>query len=258
MGIRLFFRQAFFAYRALFGWLNPQAYLVMKVLEPATQIVFFSALGSFAGRDPSYYALGNAVRVASVSGIFGCAMVMAGDRRAGTLAAVIASVTPAWETFVSRSIFQVMDGLTTVIVGFFIGGMFFGLDFGQVNWFWLVLALIATSYAMSGLGMLVGASGLVGTDINMVMNLAYAALIVLCGVNFPVSELPSVVQRISSLLPLTHGLEAIRHLFDGHLNDVPALLLTEIGLGTIYILGGFMVFHWAEQKARHAGTLELM
>jgi ABC-2 type transport system permease protein len=251
-----FFRQSMFAYRALFSWLNPQAYLIMKVLEPATQIIFFAVLGSFAGNDPAYYALGNAVRAASVSGIFGCAVVMASERRAGTLPAVIASATPAWQTFIGRSLFQVVDGLTTVAVGFVIGGLFFGLDFGQVNWLWLTLALVLTSYAMSGLGMLVGASGLIGTDINMTMNLAYAALIVLCGVNFPVSDLPAGVQVIANLLPLTHGLEAIRMIFEGEF--VPELLLIEAALGTVYVLCGFLVFRLAEYRARVSGTLELM
>lgn len=135
--------------------------------------------------------------------------------------------------------------------------MLFDLDFDRVNWFWLVIGILITSYAMTGMGMFVGASGLIGTDINFLMNLIFAILIVLCGVNFPISLLPEPLQIVSNILPLTHGLEAVRQVFDGSLARVPGLLLTEFALGSAYIAGGYGVFRWSEYKARVLGTLDL-
>lgn len=253
-----FFRQSLFSYRALFGWLQPRDYLIMKVLEPATQIIFFSVLGAFAGKDPAYFALGNAVRVASVSGLFGCASVMLNERRSGTLQQVTASAMPLAQTFIARAALQGLDGLTTIAAGFLLGSALFGLDFSQVHWGWMLLALVITSYAMSGLGILVATSGLVGTDLNMTMNLAYATLIVLCGVNFPVEALPGPVQTVARLLPLTHGLEAVRAIFAGNLEQAPLLMLKEAGLGLLYGTGGYFLFRIAEYRARVLGTLELV
>jgi ABC-2 type transport system permease protein len=253
-----FARQSLFAYRALFGWLRPRDYLIMKALEPATQIIFFSVLGAFAGKDPAYFALGNAVRVASVSGLFGCASVMLNERRSGTLQGVTASATPLAQTFIARSALQGLDGLTTIAVGFSLGGALFGLDFSQVHWGWMLLALLVTSYAMSGLGVLVATSGLVGTDLNLTMNLAYAILIVLCGANFPVEALPLAVQVVSRALPLTHGLAAVRDIFAGSLTEVPRLILVEAALGALYAALGYVLFRVAEHRARALGTLELV
>ncbi len=253
-----FLRQSIFAYRALFGWLSPRDYLIMKVLEPITQILFFAVLGTFAGKDPAYFALGNAVRAASVSGLFGCTSVMLNERRSGTLQAVTASPTPLAQTFVARSLLQGVDGLSTIGVGFLLGAALFGLDFSQVHWGWLLLALLVTSYAMAGLGMLIATTGLVGTDLHLVTNMAYAALIVLCGVNFPVELLPRPVQILSSLLPLTHGLAAVRAIFAGELAAVPTLVLVEAGLGIVYAAAGFLLFRVAEYRARVLGTLDLV
>ncbi|MBN1680172.1 MAG: ABC transporter permease [Anaerolineae bacterium] len=256
--LRLFGRQSLFSYRALVSWLNPRDYVLMRVLEPAFQIIFFALLGDFAGRPTSYFVVGNAVRLASVSGIYGCATVMGSERRSGTLQAIIASATPAWQTFIARSTMQIVDGLAPVIIGFALGGLFFDVDFGQVNWFWLAAALLVTSAAMSALGTSIGALGLIGTDINMVMNFVYAVLMVLCGVNFPVNQLPGAVQVISQLLPLTHGLQAVRHIFDGSLADVPGLIAVEAGIGATYLVAGYTAFRVAEHKARVLGTLDLV
>ncbi len=253
-----FLRQSIFAYRALLGWLRPRDYLIMKVLEPATQILFFSVLGAFAGQDPAYFALGNAVRAASVGGLFGCASVMLNERRSGTLQSVTASATPLAQTFIARSALQGLDGLTTTAVSFVLGVTLFGLDFSQVHWGWLIVALLVTSYAMSGLGILVATSGLVGIDLNLTMNLAFSTLIVLCGVNFPVEALPPALQVVSRALPLTHGLAAVRSIFAGDLAGVPGKILIEAGLGMLYAAAGYLLFRVTEYRARVLGTLDLV
>jgi ABC-2 type transport system permease protein len=193
-----------------------------------------------------------------VSGLFGCASVVLNERRSGTLPAVIASATPVAQTFIGRSLLQVFDGLTTVAAGFLLGAVLFDLDFSLVHWGWLALALLITSYAMTGLGLLLATSSLVGTDVNMTINLAYSALIVLCGVNFPVTAFPEAVQVISRMLPLTHGLQAVRGIFAGQIAQVPILLLIEAALGSLYAVTGYALFRYAERQARVRGTLDLI
>jgi ABC-type polysaccharide/polyol phosphate export permease len=90
------------------------------------------------------------------------------------------------------------------------------------------------------------------------MNLAYAILIVLCGVNFPVESLPPAVQVVSQALPLTHGLAAVRAIFAGSLAEVPRLILVEAALGALYATSGYALFRVAEHRARALGTLELV
>lgn len=240
--------------RALFGWLQPRDYIIIKFLQPASELLFFALLGAFAGQDPAYMALGNAVWLVAVSGLYGCTSVMLNERYSGTLPAIIAAPVPTSQTFVGRSLMQVFDGLTTVALGFILGG----LNFSQVNWLWLVIALIIISYAVTGLGTLVATSGLIGSDLDVVMNLAYSALILLTGVNFAVALLPEPARLVAHLLPLTHGLSAVRQIFEGALAGIPRLLFLEALIGTVYWIGGYALFRTAEYRARVKGTLELV
>ena len=250
-------RQVVFSYRALFGWIAPADYIMMKVVEPALQIVLFVLMGRFAGLDAEYLVIGNSMRLVATGGIFGMLSVALNERRARTLPVVIASATPSAQTFYARGFAQVIDGLASVVIGLAIGALFFGLDFSRLNWFWFLLACVVISFGVSGFGLLVGTTTLLGTEANLVGNLAFNALLLFCGVNFPVEALPQVWQRLTQLLPLTHGLSATRLLFDGQLEGVPGLLAIELLIGMLYAVVGYLLFAVVERTARAQGTLDL-
>ncbi len=254
----MLYRQVIFSYRALFGWIAPADYLMMKIVEPAIQIVFFVLMGKFAGTEAGFLVIGNSVRLVATGGLMGMMSVALNERRGRTLAAVIASSTPSAQTFYARGLAQVFDGLITVIVGFLIGATFFGLDFSNLNWGGFVLSLLVISYSVSGFGMLVATTTLIGTEANLAGNLAFNALLLLCGVNFPVTSLPASLQVIANLLPLTHGLQVVRNLFAGQTAGMSKLLGVEILLGTVYAVGGYLLFSVAERVARAKGTLDLI
>lgn len=251
-------RLSLLGYRALFAWLNPLDYLTIKLIEPIAQMLFFVLLGQFAGHDPAYFVLGNAVRLAAISGLYGCVMVMIEERMSGTLQLVIASPTPMAQTLLARIALQGIDGVLTSLLGFTVGILFLGLDVSQVQWGWLILALLVTSYAIAGLGLFVSIFGVFGVDLTFMMNLAYTLLLLLCGVNFPITSLPMPLQVVANLLPLTHGLTAVRAIVVGNLTDVPLQLGLEALIGLAYGIGGYLLFRYAEYRARVQGTLDLI
>ena len=56
---------------------------------------------------------------------------------------------------------------------------------------------------------------------------------VLTGVVIPLSDLPYLAQHVAVVLPLTHGMSALRAtLIGAQLDDVAALLITEAAVGT--------------------------
>lgn len=252
------FRLSLLSYRALFAWLNPLDYAVVKVMEPLAQLLFFTLLGAFAGLDPAYFALGNAVRLASVSGLYGCVVVMAEERISGTLQVVMASATPIGQTLITRMAMQGLDGVITTLLGLTVSFLFLGLDASQVQWAWLLPALLITSYAISSLGLLVSIFGVFGVDLTFVMNLVYTLLLLFCGVNFPITLLPAYFQVIAQLLPLTHGLFAIRTLVAGETTGVAMQLGLEALIGLTYGLSAYILFRYAEYRARVRGTLDLV
>ena len=68
--------------------------------------------------------------------------------------------------------------------------------------------------------------------------LVITPMVLLCGVFFPVDQLPPLLQNISSTLPLTHAIDLSRPL----LNDaIPAHFIWHIAVLLGYTLAGFYV-----------------
>ncbi len=68
--------------------------------------------------------------------------------------------------------------------------------------------------------------------------LAITPMVLLCGVFFPVDQLPAMLQTVSSILPLTHAVDLARPLLN---NLIPEHLITHIAALTAYTLFGYYV-----------------
>ncbi len=256
--LRIFLTYSWYTYRALFTWLTPSTYLILKILAPVTQVLFFALLGRATGGDPAYYVIGNATQLAVTSGIFGMLTVIFTERRMGTLPHLMIAPTSNVVTFYGRSLLLIFDSLTSIVAGFVVGALFFQLNFAAVNWWGLAAALLTTSFAVSGLGLVLGIMGLVGTDLNILLNVTLALLLVICGVNFPIEALPGAIQVVARLLPLTHGLMGVRAAFT---NEPAAMIWGFIAweglIGGVYMVLGYFMFWYFERLSRRRGTLQL-
>jgi len=137
LNIRASISYSWLSYLGLFSLLSPMTYLVIKVLGPITAVLFFTLLGIATGGDPAYYIVGNSTQIVVVSGIFGMLTITVNERRMGTLPQLVMTPTNNAILYYGRSIFMIIDGLTSVFICFGVGALLFGLDFSQVNWFWL-------------------------------------------------------------------------------------------------------------------------
>jgi ABC-2 type transport system permease protein len=79
-------------------------------------------------------------------------------------------------------------------------------------------------------------------------------LLLLCGIYYPVDQLPSPVSVASALIPLTYFLEYFRA-FYGFPLLFPAPLMRGFGLAVLYLVGGLALLHGAIQRARQSGML---
>jgi lipooligosaccharide transport system permease protein len=68
--------------------------------------------------------------------------------------------------------------------------------------------------------------------------LVITPMMLLCGVFFPVSQLPPLAQNVSVFLPLSHAVDIARPLLNGQL---PAHVMTHVAVLLIYTLLGFYV-----------------
>lgn len=103
---------------------------------------------------------------------------------------------------------------------------------------WIIPLALLVGLCFAALGLIVTALA-PGYDFFMYyFTLLITPMVLLCGVFFPVDQLPPLLQNLSSVLPLTHAIDIARPL----LNDaMPAQFLLHITVLLGYVLAGFYV-----------------
>ncbi len=256
---RLFWQGTLLSYRALFAWLRPVTYMASKILMPLAQMFFFVFLGSYAsnGKNADFFVIGNAIQIASVSGIFGVTMSVGGDRDAGTLPYLFGTPSNRFVIFFGRAFMHVVDGAIGVVIALVWGVLLMGLDLSRTNLPVLALTILITTFSTCGLGLLMGCLSLLTANVMFVNNFVYFSLLIFSGANVEISTLPVWMQAVSDALPLTRGIASARALAAGAtFIDVAPLLISEIGIGLAYGLLGYFLFAWFETQAKRRGTLE--
>jgi ABC-2 type transport system permease protein len=259
-GLRVFFVGGRISYHALFNWLRPGLYVTTMLGSPLFQILFFTYLGSYAtDRGNDFYVVGNAVQVSAMAGIYGMVMGIANERFYGTLSPLLATPADRLAVFTGRALPFIANGLFVSAFGFAVGWLL--LDFspaaGSVPALAAVVAVTVSS--CTALGMLVGSIGLRARDVFFAANLVYFLMLLVCGVNVPVAQLPEWLQWIADRLPMTHGIEAAREIAAGaSLGDVSGLMATEALIGACYAVAAYLVFRLFEHEGRRRGSLETM
>lgn len=103
---------------------------------------------------------------------------------------------------------------------------------------WIIPLSLLVGLCFAALGLIVTALAPGYEFFMYYFTLVITPMTLLCGVFFPVEQLPAMLQTVSSLLPLTHAVNLARSL----LNDaVPVNLLADVGVLLGYALAGFYV-----------------
>jgi ABC-2 type transport system permease protein len=255
--VRVFFVGGLISYRALFNWLHPAIYIPTMLGSPLFQILFFSYVGRFSGlEDDTFFVVGNAVQVCSMAAIYGMTMTIANERYFGTLAPLLATPANRLVLFLGRGIAPIANGLLVSAFGFCVGALLLNFELPASQIPTLAVVVLITVLSCTALGMTLGSIGLRARDVFFISNLMYFFMLLLCGVNVPLEELPSVMQSIGRALPLTHGIEAARGVADGaSFGDVWSLVRTEALIGICYAVVAFGLFRFFETEGKRTGSL---
>jgi ABC-2 type transport system permease protein len=262
-GLRSAFRVFWFgglmSYGMLFNWARPSIYIPTLIGGPTFQLFFFAALGSYAThRSPAYFAIGNAVQVSVLAGVFGMTMAIANERWFGTLPGLLATPANRAALFAGRFLPFVFNGLVVSIYALVIGIIFLGVRLAPSSLAVVALALLTTVFSCTAIGALQGAISLRLRDGLFGANLIMMGILLFCGVNIPLAELPGWMQLVGQLLPFTHGLQAIREAAEGAgLGQVGGLIALELLIGIVYAVAAFALFSLLERSARHNATLDV-
>jgi ABC-2 type transport system permease protein len=255
---RVFWYGGRMSYGMLFNWARPSIYIPTLIGGPTFQLFFFAALGSYAtNRSAAYFAIGNAVQVSALAGVFGMTMAIANERWFGTLPAILATPANRAALFAGRFLPFVANGLLVSLYAFGVGVVFLGVRLAPGSLLVAGLALLATVFSCTAIGALQGAISLRLRDGLFGANLIMMGILLFCGVNIPLADLPGWMGAVGRCLPLTHGIAAAREVAAGAtLGHVSGLVLTEAGIALAYAAAGLLLFRILERESRRTAVLD--
>jgi ABC-2 type transport system permease protein len=255
--LKVFVSSAIFSFRAQFDWLNPAMWITMKFVLSLSQMAFFAFVGVFAGASVPFIAIGNALQSLSWNTVFSVINITGHDKWDGTLPLVLATPAHRMPLFIGRAMIHVVDGLISVAISFAFAAFIFGVNFGQADVLALTLTVFLTAFTMAGFGLLIGGLSFFFRNPMVFANIFTFVLLIFCGVNFPVQSLPTVIQPVSYLFPLTYGITAARSAISGgNLIQIAPTLALQLVVGLAAMVVGFLFFRSFENNARKTGKME--
>ncbi|MGH9213674.1 MAG: ABC transporter permease [Acidimicrobiales bacterium] len=196
--------KAFYTWRTwLGGWL-------VRLL---CQVAFFSLIGRMVG-DSGYVAfvvVGAAMTICASEPMQAVASTT-WDRNFGTISLLAASPVEPGFFYLGRSLQWPLSGTATTMIALLVMPPLFGLGWAAADLPVLLVLVLITAFSSYCVAMLFGAIALVAPGArNVILNIVISSTTCLTGALVPVDFWPQPVQWAVQTIPLTHGLQAVRH-----------------------------------------------
>ncbi|WBW94896.1 ABC transporter permease [Oceanirhabdus sp. W0125-5] len=258
--MKRFIRQSLFSFKSLFGYLSPKTYLLMKIIDPMLQMIYFSLLIKFVYKtnDMTPWIIGNAFILCCRNTVFGIGTSLIGERYSGTLKLIIGSPANKFKVFMSRGIFHIIDSAITVTIGLITGYLIFNFYIPIDRLMIFILSVLVCMFSAVGLGLCISVFGLLTRDIHLFLNTISMLLFALTGAIFPLERLPLFLSKIAYLLPITRSIECARLIASGgELSRILRLMGGEMLIGIIFIVFGYVVLNIVEKISINKATLDI-
>ncbi len=260
MAYRVFIGAFFFGRKGLIIWDSWEMWVMQIFITPIAQMGFFAFLSVYLKYPLSvtqFIVVGNALQSMSFSAVFAVANITSQDKWQGTLPSTM--VTPANRValFIGRAWFQVLLSSLIAGAGLLYAGTVFGVSFAQADFLGVAVVVFLTSIAMTTFGLLISAVGLYMRTALIVANIFLFVTMLLCGIDFAVSQLPIWLQPLSWAIPLTYGVEAVRLAIAGaSITTLLPILGWESLDAALVMMAGFGLFSGFELLSRRTGRFE--
>jgi ABC-2 type transport system permease protein len=142
-------------------------------------------------------------------GLSGIASRVREGQMMGTLELMLLSPNRLGVLLLSSSLWSHAQAIITLLI-YLLVGIALGMNVGNANVPMALVGLVLAVLSFNALGLLAASVVIVIKQGNPVSLLISMASVLLAGVFYPVTVLPSILQTLGQLLPLTHALEIIR------------------------------------------------
>jgi ABC-2 type transport system permease protein len=241
--------------------LTPTVFFGFRIPRILLQSLFFVFLAKAAGGDQlaRFALIGNAIQIAVFMVMLSMEEVIESEKWNDTFQYLIASPSSWFPNMLGKSMAYYGDALIATTVSFAVLIPVLHIQIILANLLKAVPIILIIIASASALGWCIGAFSLPIRYGFMICNLSAYAMMIFCGVNVPTSALPPAVQFIGNLLPVTHGLQAVRAVIDGATYaSVLPLVGKEILIALIYSAIAWLTFGYRLRVTRQRGSFELV
>jgi ABC-2 type transport system permease protein len=266
------------------NWTDPLLFFIYSVAKPVSSaLILVFMLGVIGGAArPEYRAfvvVGSALWAFVLSGISGLAWTVLDDReRYRMLKYVYVSPSDFLVVLLGRGVARVAVGGMGALVTLLVGVVFLGVpfDIAAVNWPLLAIVMAAGLASIIAIGVMLAAICLQTRQESWSYPEAVGgALFLVSGAIFPILVLPSIVQGIGMLTPLSWWIEGVRQsLFPGGISSIGGagslfqtltgqleptggqIVLALLATGTVATLASIAVFRASDRRAKDRGLLD--
>ena len=266
------------------NWTDPFLFFVYSVAKPlASALILVVMLDVISGgAKPEYRAfvvVGSALWSFVLSGVSGLAWMILDDReRYRMLKYIYVSPSPFLAVIFGRGVARIGVGAMGAAITLAVGVVFLNVPFdvGRIDWLLLVTTMVLGVTSVLAIGLILAAICMQTRQESWSYPEAAAgALFLISGVVFPLAVLPTPVQFLGLVTPLTWWIEGIRQsLFPGGLSAIggPAALFTEwtgamsptsaqvvlvlLATGAVATLAAVVVFRMSDRRAKDRGLFD--
>lgn len=198
-----------------------------------------------------YILVGVLVYSFTVSTLLNVSRSLITERRLGTLESVMLAPYNRGFYFLAYMLAQTVHTFGELIVAAAPIILLFRVQFAYFDLLAFIIVLVVSLIAFLGLSMILANVMLYTRDTYISQNTLFTIIFLICGVNFPSTYLPSLVQKVAYCIPVTHSIKLFRGiLLNGEtLNGQWESILLLLCQGVIYCLVGFSTLRKVEKIA---------
>jgi ABC-2 type transport system permease protein len=251
-------RQTFLSYKSVFLWLNWPAYSASVIVNPAANVLIYGLTGRFAlGSDAAEpFLIGMTAYAVTAILVGGIIQGFYYERAFGTLSLLFLATGNRLSIYFGRGVLHYPNAALCVLASV-AAAIALGVDFGRADWPGVLLSYAAMAASVTLFALCLGNLVIVFREWSIMLAFVQTALISLTGVVVPRDELPPGLRQSGDVIPLSHGLQALRGSIAGQgLGAVADELMLELAVGLLFALLGFTLYTSIERQARRSNAYE--
>ena len=229
------------------------------LLRLLLQASFFALVGGFVGDRATlqYVLIGNAVVLCCLESMI-VVLQMASERADGTLPLLAMAPTSHVPIYLGRGAHWLVSGMASSLIAWLVlpPVLGVGLPWPQAAAAMPIILVIAISSYCYGCFLASLAVRWMGMS-WILLNLGYLPIMAFCGVNVPSSYWWPPIQFVTDLLPVTHGLRAVRDTLAGApVGSILGQVLLEIAVGAGWLVVASLSIRRVVRRGIATGSLE--